>query len=97
MRAMLPSSRMTSQMTARLEAGERARSTLPSVCPARSRTPPSLARRGRYARGDEVVGGGAVGHGSQDGGGPVKGEMPVETPTLASMDTVNPVPKGDLC
>jgi len=47
MRAISPSSRMISQMTpAGYNPARRARSTAASVCPARTRTPPCLARKG---------------------------------------------------
>src|SRR4051812_3274756 len=48
MRAMVPSSFITSQMTpAGTSPARRQRSTLPSVCPARTRTPPLRARSGK--------------------------------------------------
>ena len=48
MRAMVPSSFMTSQMTpAGYSPASRARSTLASVCPTRCSTPPGRARRGK--------------------------------------------------
>jgi hypothetical protein len=47
-RAMVPSSFMISQMTpAEKSPALRARSTDASVCPARTSTPPSLARKGK--------------------------------------------------
>src|SRR5918997_2961387 len=93
-RAIVPSSFMISQITpAGLRPAIRARSTAASVCPARCNTPPGRALRGK------------MWPGITRSSGPVDSstatlqvcarsaaEMPVETPSLASMDTVKAVP-----
>src|SRR5215204_4584356 len=95
-RAIVPSSFITSQTTpAGLRPARRARSTAASVCPARWRTPPTRARRGK------------TWPGWTRSSGPLLGsmatwivrarswaEIPVETPSRASIDTVNAVPNG---
>src|SRR6266540_798980 len=95
-RAIVPSSFITSQTTpAGLRPARRARSTAASVCPARWRTPPTRARRGK------------TWPGWTRSSGPLLGsmatwivrarswaEIPVETPSRASIDTVKAVPNG---
>src|SRR5215211_573460 len=92
--AIVPSSFMISQMTpAGLSPARRARSTAASVCPARCSTPPGRAFKGK------------TWPGITRSSGPVASstailqvcarsaaEMPVEMPSLASMETVNAVP-----
>ena len=72
---MLPSSRMISQMTpAGARPASRARSTAPSVCPARTSTPPRRARSGNTWPGVTTSAGGGVGADRRaDGGGAVGG------------------------
>ena len=72
---MLPSSRMISQMTpAGARSASRARSTAPSVCPARTSTPPRAgAQREDVARRDDVRRRGVGADGGPDGGGAVGG------------------------
>jgi len=80
---MLPSSRMTSQMTAAgFQPASRARSTLPSVWPARSRTAFLGPQREDVARGDKIVRAGASDTAARMVVARSKAEMPVETPTL---------------
>ena len=92
---MVPSSFMISQMTpAGLRPASRARSTEPSVCPARRSTPPSRARRGKMWPGRTRSGLRVVGN-----RWPCTvwarsaAEMPVVTPSRASIETVKAVPK----
>ena len=92
--AMVPSSSMISQITpAGFIPARRARSTDPSVCPILTMTPPSLARKGK------IWPGLAISLGVVSSATAVRmvvalsaAEIPVVTPFLASMDTVNPVP-----
>jgi len=97
MRAIWPSSRMTSQITpAGLSPAMRQRSTLPSVWPARMSTPPLLARRGKTWPGVTTSPGFTP---SATAVSTVcarsKAEMPVVTPSRASMETVKLVPNLD--
>jgi hypothetical protein len=55
-------------------------------------TPPFWARSGKMWPGCTRSGLGALGGGHLDGAGAVGGEMPVVTPSAASMDTVKLVP-----
>src|SRR5215211_4103574 len=96
-RAIVPSSFMISHMTpAGLRPARRARSTAASVWPARCRTPPGRARKGKTCPG------------MTRSSGPVASstairqvcarsaaEMPVETPSFASMETVKAVPRRE--
>ena len=95
---MVPSSFMISQIT---PAGRRPanleRSTDPSVCPVRTRTPPRLARNGKMWPGLTMS------LGATSGATATwmvlarsAAEIPVVTPSRASMLTVNAVWKGDL-
>src|ERR671910_86602 len=93
-RAIVPSSFMISQITpAGLNPARRARSTAASVCPARCRTPPGLARNGKTCPG------------ITRSSGPVPSsmatlhvwalsaaEMPVVMPSFASIEAVKAVP-----
>ena len=90
---MVPSSFMISQMTPEgLRPDMRARSTAASVCPARTRTPPSRATRGKTCPGVTMSEGPLLGSmaalmvRARSGA-----EMPVVTPSRASMDTVKAV------
>jgi len=93
---MVPSSRMISQMTpAGASPASRARSTAPSVCPARTSTPPRRARSGKTWPGVTMSVGAASGRIA------VRivvarsiAEMPRPMPLRASIDTVNAVPSG---
>ncbi len=94
MRAISPSSRMISQITAApFSPASFDRSTLPSVCPARTMTPPFWARRGKMCPGVTRSSGWAS---SATAARMVvarsAAEMPVVTPLRASMDTVKLVP-----
>ncbi len=96
--AIVPSSLMISQMTpAGYSLASFARSTEPSVCPALCNTPPGLALRGKTCPGLEMSSGFIFGSiavcivfalSAAD--------MPVVTPFLASMETVNAVPNVDV-
>ena len=96
-RAIVPSSFMTSQMTpAGLSPARRARSTAASVWPARSSTPPALLFSGKMWPGwtrsrGELSGSIATWIVRARSGA----EMPVVTPSRASIETVNGVSKGD--
>jgi hypothetical protein len=92
---MAPSSFMISQMT---PAGARpamcARSTEASVCPERTSTPPSRARRGKMCPGRAKSAGRHCGStAARTVRARSAAEMPVVTPTRASMDSQNAVPK----
>src|SRR3990170_5965784 len=97
MRAIEPSSFMISQMTpAGMQPARRARSTDPSVCPVRTRTPPFLATTGKTCPGRTTSSGRAFGAIA------IRmvvarscAEIPVVTPLRASMETVNAVPNGE--
>ena len=94
-RIMVPSSRMTSQITpAGVRPASLDRSTLASVCPRRSKTPPSFARMGKMCPGMAmlltVVAGSIM---VLIVRARSSAEIPVVTPSTASTDTVNPVPK----
>ena len=68
-RAIVPSSFMTSQMTpAGIIPARRQRSTAPSVCPARTSTPPSRARRGKTCPGETRSSGRASGSAAREDG-----------------------------
>ncbi len=92
--AMVPSSSITSHMTpAGFMPARRAMSTEPSVCPALTITPPSLALSGKICPGLTRS------RGLASSATAVKtvvarsaAEMPVVTPHLASIETVKPVP-----
>ena len=96
-RAIVPSSFMTSQMTpAGMTPANRARSTLASVWPARSRTPPARALSGKTCPGTTTA--------SEPDPGSIAtwivrarscAEVPVVTPSRASIETVNAVSNGD--
>ena len=93
-RAIVPSSFMISQMTAAgFNPASTARSTLPSVCPARVSTPPGWARSGNTWPGVTRSSGRTS---SATAARMVRArsaaEMPVVTPLRASMDTVKLVP-----
>ncbi len=96
-RAMLPSGLTTSQMTAAsLSPASRARSTLPSVWPARTSTPPSRARRPSMwplprtrSAGVELSSMATATVRARS-----KAEMPVVMPVRASNFTVNGVALG---
>src|SRR6266403_5389189 len=95
-RAMVPSSRRISQMTpAGAKPARRARSTAPSVCPARTSTPPRRARSGKTCPGLTMSAGVASARMA------VRmvvarstAEMPRPMPWRASTETVNAVPSG---
>src|SRR5262245_20273161 len=95
-RAMVPSSRRISQMTpAGANPARRARSTAPSVCPARTRTPPRRARSGKTWPGVTMSADVAFARTA------VRmvvarstAEMPRPMPWRASTETVNAVPSG---
>src|SRR5215210_2966802 len=93
-RAIVPSAFMISQMTpAGLRPASRERSTAASVWPARCRTPPGRARKGKTWPGmtrssGSVASSTATLHVCARSAA----EMPVETPSLASMETVKAVP-----
>jgi hypothetical protein len=97
MRAMLPSSRMISQMTA---AGLSPASGPGPRCPRSGR--PARARRRPRPQGEDVPRRGRCPRGRRVGRHAVRmvvarsyADMPVVTPALASMDTVNAVPNLD--
>ena len=97
-RAIVPSSSITSQITpAGVNPAKRARSIEPSVCPALTITPPLLALNGNICPGRTRS------RGRQSSATAVKmvvarscAEIPVLTPQRASIDTVKPVPKGEV-
>ena len=82
MRAISPSSRMISQMTAAgSRPASRARSTEPSVCPERTSTPPAPRASGNTWPGrDEVVGPGVARYRDPDGLGPLARRDPGRDP-----------------
>ena len=96
MRAIVPSSFMISQITpAGRRPARRARSTEPSVCPARRSTPPSRARSGKMWPGRTR----SVGRASSRIAVRIvcarsAAEMPVVTPSRASIEIVKAVPRG---
>ena len=98
MRAIVPSSFMISQMTAGgFRPAMRARSTLASVWPGRTSTPPFFARRGKMWPGR------ARSCGRVFGSTAVRmvvarsaALMPVVTPLRASMETVKAVPRNEV-
>ena len=95
---MVPSSFMISQITpAGVSPARRARSTEASVWPARTSTPPSRARRGKTWPGR------ARSAGRHCGSMAVRmvrvrsaAEMPVVTPSRASIDSQKAVPKFEV-
>ena len=95
---MVPSSFMISQITpAGVRPAMRARSTEASVCPARTSTPPSRARSGNTWPGR------ARSPGRQSGSIACRmvrvrsaAEMPVVTPSRASIDSQKAVPKFEV-
>ncbi len=95
-RAMVPSSFMISQMTpAGVRSARRARSTEPSVCPVRTRTPPLRARSGNTWPGVTRSSGLASGlAATRMVWARSAALMPVVTPRRASMLTVNAVPRA---
>ena len=97
MRDMVPSSFMISQMTAAgLSPARRARSTDPSVCPARTRTPPGRARSGNTWPGrTRSVGFAPSATAVRMVWARSLALIPVLTPRAASMETVKAVPKLD--
>src|SRR3984957_17113641 len=94
MRAMVPSSFMISQMTpAGVTPARRARSTEPSVCPVRTRTPPRRARNGNTWPGVTMSSGRALAWAAtRIVCARSAALMPVVTPWRASMLTVKAVP-----
>src|SRR4028119_1414826 len=99
-RAIVPSSFMISQITpAGLSPASRERSTAASVCPARCRTPPPLARSGKTCPGiTRSSGPVASSTATRQVWARSAAEMPVVMPSLASMETVKPVPmREELC
>src|SRR4051794_22341305 len=96
-RAMVPSSFMISQITpAGLRPARRARSTAASVCPVRSSTPPSLALSGKMCPGWTRSRGRVSGSiATWIVCARSAAEMPVVTPSRASIDTVKAVSNGD--
>ena len=96
-RAIVPSSFMTSQMTpAGLRPASRARSTAASVWPMRSRTPPARLLSGKMWPGWTRSRGEASGSiATWIVRARSCAEMPVVTPSRASIETVNGVSNGD--
>src|SRR3954468_18083147 len=96
-RAIVPSSFMISQITpAGLSPARRARSTAASVCPVRSSTPPALAFSGKMWPGCTRSRGRVSGSiATWIVWARSAAEMPVVTPSRASIDTVNAVSNGD--
>src|SRR5918992_985479 len=96
-RAIVPSSFMISQITpAGFRPGSRERSTAASVCPARCRTPPGFARSGKTWPGiTRSSGPVASSTATRQVWARSAAEMPVETPSFASMETVKAVPMRD--
>ena len=97
-RAMVPSSFMISQMTpAGMRPAMRARSTEASVWPARTRTPPLRARSGKTWPGRARSLGLELGlMATWMVWARSAAEMPVVTPSRASMDSVKAVPKREV-
>src|SRR6266545_1355502 len=95
-RAIVPSSFITSHTTpAGLRPARRARSTAASVCPARSSTPPGRALSGKTCPGWTRSCGpllGSIATWIVRERSPA--EIPVETPSRASIETVKAVPNG---
>src|SRR5215208_3037804 len=93
-RAIVPSAFMIAQMTpAGLRPASRERSTAASVWPARCRTPPGRARKGKTWPGmTRSSGSVAASTATLQVCARSAAEMPVETPSLASMETVKAVP-----
>ena len=93
---MLPSSFMISQITpAGVSPARRARSSEPSVCPARTKTPPRRARSGNTCPGVTRSDGFASGEmATFTVCARSAALMPVVTPSAASTLTVNAVPSG---
>ena len=93
-RAMEPSSSSTSQSTpAGRNPASRARSMAASVCPCRSRTPPSAARSGKMCPGVARSSGRVAGLiSTRTVRARSCAEVPVVVPSMASTDTVNGVP-----
>jgi hypothetical protein len=88
---------MISQITpAGLRPASRAKSTAASVCPARCNTPPGRALKGKtwpgITRSSEPV---ASSTATRQVCARSAAEMPVEMPSLASMETVKAVPMRD--
>src|SRR5258706_1760216 len=94
MRAIVPSSFMISQMTAAgVKPAIRARSHPASVWPARTSTPPGCAITGKTWPGCTMSDGFASGAtAARTGRARSAAEMPVVTPSAASIDTVKVVP-----
>ena len=95
---MVPSSFMISQITpAGVSPASRARSTLASVWPARTSTPPSRARSGNMCPGRARSAGR---HAGSTACRIVRvrsaAEIPVVTPSRASIDSQNAVPNIDV-
>ncbi len=95
-RAMVPSSFMISQITpAGCNPAMRAMSTAASVCPVRTSTPPSRATSGKTCPGDTMSFGPLVGSiATATVRARSWAEIPVVTPSLASMETVKAVDRG---
>ncbi len=95
---MVPSSLMISQMTpAGTMPAMRARSTEASVWPARTSTPPLRARSGKMCPGRARSLGRVAGSmATRMVCARSYAEMPVETPSFASIDSVNAVPKFEV-
>src|SRR5215207_887411 len=93
-RAIVPSAFIISQITpAGLSPASLARSTAASVCPARCRTPPGLALKGKTWPGmTRSSGPVASSTATRQVWARSAAEMPVETPSFASMETVKAVP-----
>ena len=93
-RAMDPSSFMISQITpAGFRPARREMSTAASVWPARTRTPPSRATRGKTWPGETMSSAPLVGStATAMVWARSCAEMPVVTPSRASMETVKAVP-----
>src|SRR5687768_7270144 len=96
-RAIVPSSFMISQMTpAGLRPASRERSTAASVWPARCKTPPDLALKGKTWPGiTRSSGPVASSTATRQVWARSAAEIPVETPSFASMETVKAVPIRD--
>ena len=92
-RAMVPSSFMISQITpAALRPASRAMSTAASVWPVRTRTPPSRATRGKTWPGETISWAPCVGSMATAMVRARSGaEIPVVTPSRASIETVKAV------
>ena len=93
-RAMVPSSFMISQITpAGFRPAKREISTAASVWPARTSTPPSRATSGKTWPGETISSGPLVGStATATVWARSWAEMPVVTPSAASMETVKAVP-----